>query len=180
MDDSIFLDIDDYEKVPHSFYASVGRALWIAQNFESSCRSLMFLIDIKKEFNGQNIDELRKDALKRLLGKNINNFKTLLKGHIPEDVFEYLFDILDKAREARNFIAHEITHKCGELAVEPEKLKKELINEIHKNVSIISEADKNICGILSTMTNQPIPAGECLDKYSQNIADWVCEPLKND
>ena len=77
----------------------------------------------------------------------------------------------------RNFIAHEITHKCGELSVYPERLR-EFINEIYEKVSIISEADKNICGIISTMEHQPIPVGEYLHKYSQNIAEWVCEPLK--
>jgi len=177
MDDSVFLDIEDYENVPCSFYSSVGRALWIAQNFEGSCGSLMLIIDIKKEYNGQNLDELRIDALKRLLGQNIKSIKSLVKKHFPKDDFEYLFDILDKARNARNFIAHEIAHKCGELAVEPEKLK-DFMSEIHKNVSIISEADKNICVILSAMTKQPMPVGQTLDKYSENIANWVCEPFR--
>ena len=80
-----------------------------------------------------------------------------------------------KLRKARNFIAHEITYKSGELSIYPERLK-EFTEEISEKVSIISEADKNICGIVSTITEQPIPTD--LSRYPKNIANWVCEPLK--
>ena len=94
---------------------------------------------------------------------------------MPHELKYFLFPILDEARRARNYIAHNLTPGCETLAFETE-IQEGLVEEVHKLVTKVAEADKHICCIMQAVTNEPIPTSEYLKRYQEEIASWVCEP----
>lgn len=109
---------------------------------------------------------------KRLLAQNIGR---LVNQYMPHELKDFLFPILDEAKKARNYIAHNLTSGFETLAFETE-IQEGLVEEVHKLVTKIAEADKHICCIMHAVTNEPIPSSEHLKRYQEKIASWVCEP----
>jgi aspartyl/asparaginyl beta-hydroxylase (cupin superfamily) len=181
MIDLPFINAKQMENIHPGLFITFGRALYVAQHFEANCRALATLLDVKGTHRSGKFSPSNEDAdfnvfvdklWKRMLAKNIGR---LVNHYMPADLKDFLFPILDEARIARNYIAHNFTLGCETLVLEPEH-REGLIEEIRKLVGRITEADKHICCIMQAVTHEPIPTGEYLQGYQEEIASWVCEP----
>jgi hypothetical protein len=181
MIDLPFIDPKQMDDIDSGLFITFGRALYVAQHFEANCRALATLLDVRDAHRYGKISPSNEDPdfnkfvdklCKRLLAQNIGR---LVNQYMPHELKDFLFPILDEARKARNYIAHNLTSGFETLAFETE-IQEGLVKEVHKLVTKIAEADKHICCIMQAVTNEPIPSSEYLKRYQEKIASWVCEP----
>jgi hypothetical protein len=92
-------------KLLNAFFLSIGKALYIATAFEMKCRFVLRiakLVDFYRETNdGEAMMVLAQTIKDRMLGLTLGELRgfPIVK---PDDV-----EILERAKDARNFIAHE-------------------------------------------------------------------------
>ena len=163
--------MDDFERTEwgDSIYSAIGRALTLATHFESSCRGLVGILQLKTTpheilESPTGIEEFSAELYRRSLGRNISTL-------VPtQDDFRLL---LDKARDARNEIAHEIA-----LGIEDqeglERNEDFLLRRIRELSLILAEADRAVCFALTVVTHDHMPNNNFLKEYPEKIARWVC------
>jgi len=173
MNETAFFDTPERSYHSDEGFGPLGRALYFAQVYESNCRVLASLLDLKSgnvvlPSDDNERQEVIQNLWKRNLGNNLKHLKNSY--HLPTDIFS----ILDKAREARNFIAHEICLGIND-TIESDKGRSQLIEIIKKNIEKIANGDKYVCLIIQMMTKEPIPNAKYFEEYPKNISKWVCE-----
>jgi hypothetical protein len=163
--------IDDFERTEwgDGIYSILGRALTLVAHFESCCRSLAGILHLK--YGSREIfesEELTKEFLEKLyerpLKKHISQFAA------SEDDFRHL---MDKARFARNEIAHEIPlgmHDQSGL----NHTEEYFLKRIRELSIILAEADRAVCSALTDLTNEPMPNNDFLKNYADRVVKWVC------
>jgi len=163
--------MDDFERTEwgDSIDSAIGRALTLATHFESSCRGLVDILQLKTTTHEilespAGTKELSDELHRHSLGQNISIF-------VPnQDDFRRL---LDKARDARNEIAHEIA-----LGIEDqeglERNEDFLLRRIRELSLILAEADRAVCFALTVVTHDHMPNNNFLKEYPEKIARWVC------
>ncbi|MCI2425509.1 hypothetical protein LM599_05910 [Candidatus Acetothermia bacterium] len=164
--------MDDFERTEwgDSIYSAIGRLLTLATHFESSCRGLVGILQLKKApheilESPAGLKELSDTLWRHSLGRNI-----LILAPTKDD-FHHL---LDNARRARNEIAHEIA--LGMEDQEGLERNKELfLGKIRELVLTLAEADRVVCLALTVLTHDHIPSNDFLKRYPERIAQWVCE-----
>lgn len=160
------------------YFATIGKALHVAQNFEKTCRSLVNIIDLKQSvIDGKvSVDD---DGLsvfcdkieKRMLGPAIEYFKK--RSTMPDD----LFSVLEKAKKSRNNIAHDST--CS--AIDPFAPEGELwesLESLAEDVSNICSAAEAVSSIIHSVTEH-----ETLyisKHYTTGVLLWVFSDFKNE
>ena len=170
MTQAIFIDVFERTGWGDGIYSILGRALSLAAHFESSCRSLAWILHLRvgprEIFESE---ELMKEFLKKLNDRR-------LKKHISQfapsrDDFRCL---MDKARYARNEIAHEIPmgmHDQSGL----DHNEQYFLKRIHELSIILAEADCAVCFVLTEITNEHMPNNDFLKDYPDRVVKWVCE-----
>jgi hypothetical protein len=164
--------MDDFERTEwgDSIYSAIGRVLTLANHFESSCRSLVGILQLKTTSHEilespTGIKELSDELYRRSLGQNISIFAP------AQDDFRHL---LDKARDARNEIAHEIA-----LGMEDqeglERNEEFFLGRIRELSLTLAEADRAVCFALTVVTHDHMPDNDFLNEYPERIAKWVCQ-----
>jgi hypothetical protein len=164
--------MDDFERTEwgDSIYSAIGRVLTLANHFESSCRSLVGILQLKTTSHEilespTGIKELSDELYRRSLGQNISIFAP------AQDDFRHL---LDKARDARNEIAHEIA-----LGMEDqeglERNEEFFLGRIRELSLTLAEADRAVCFALTVVTHDHMPDTDFLNEYPERIAKWVCQ-----
>ncbi len=107
-----------------------------------------------------------KEFLKKLhdrpLKKYISQFAP------SEDDFRCL---MDKARYARNEIAHEGMYDQSGL----NHNEQYFLKRIRELSMILAEADRAVCFILTEITNEHMPNNDFLKNYPDRVVKWVCE-----
>ncbi len=188
MVDLAFFNTEERTEYSDELYAVIGRALAVATHYEANCKALVSMLEIKKQpalLKGkqEEVEEKLKKLWKRTFFKNIQVLTSFPKETAenqkddPEtarakDFADYLLKILDKAREARNDIAHEITLGIEDKA-EYEEYRGTTIEMIQEQVKYIAEADFHIAGFIENFNKTNIATS--LDKYIERIMNWVCE-----
>ncbi len=151
-------------------YAILGKALAYATSYETNCKALASLIDIKGNSgildSEDNLNEFLDSIQKRNLNNSIQNIK---KSIFPSNS---ITEILRKGREARNFIAHESA--IGVFRLFDNDERKKLIREIKEKIIEIAEANIIIIILGFNITNEPVPTLSFLSSYPENVAKWVC------
>ena len=169
-------------------YAVIGRALAVATHYETNCKALVSMLEIRKQpallNDVQEVEEKLKELQKRGLFNNIQVLTSIHKktaknqkdkpeaARVNEELADYLFKKLDKARESRNIIAHEITLGIENNA-EYEDYKGKTIEIIQEQIKYIAEADFYIAGVFEYFNKTNIAPS--LDKYIERIINWVCK-----
>lgn len=176
MIDTPFLDIPERTVFSEEAYGVIGRALCVAQHFESICKGLTSILDIKNNIIQGEINPLDSEdfanfvekLLKRSLGENLIHLKK--KYGFPDDISI----TLDEGRKARNDLAHSITLGF-EHTIESDDGRNAIFEDIKDCVIKIAEADKIIAFFIQVVTNEPLPIELYFDSYVAGIVDWVCE-----
>ena len=170
-----FIECAERTEFSDECYGALGRALYVAQQFEAKCRALTTLLDVKigratREVGSLDDPEFQdfvNDLWKRKLATNITQLK---KYGLPGEISS----IFDRARRARNSIAHDITLGIGH-KIEKDKGRREILTEIEQCVRDIANADEVIALLIHTVTHEPIPMPGYLEKYEDEVARWVCK-----
>jgi hypothetical protein len=152
-------------------FGAIGRALTFATDFEANCKSLSMLMNIKsRKFSLENENDF-KSFLEKL------ERKTLFK-HI--ETIEQYFKIGDinslimNGKNARNFIAHELTLGIKE-SVEKDEGRKYIFESLKEKIAEIAKANIIIILLMSLETNDIIPTSDYIKKYISMILTWVLE-----
>lgn len=160
------------------YFSIVGRALHVAQHYESNVRGINGLLSIRMHYmeNG-NLDienpEFRK-KMKALYKKSLGKQQSTLKKYLPIDSE---FDgLLTRATTARNRIAHESLIGMDEHTTDFDAR----IEEIEEYVREIAEADLVISLILQKLNKDLIPSKSYLDTYVEKTIKWVLQSTFED
>ncbi|MEN8385891.1 hypothetical protein ABFO80_12370 [Acinetobacter towneri] len=165
--------IEDFERTENSDYLHgvLGRSLIIATRFDAMCIGLSQAIDIKFGRITYHSD----DEFKELIQKVISEYRTLHKSIKAFGLPQELSEILHKARESRNEIAHSLTK--GLSGCIDNKIENTiLINKITELIGNITEGDILISTLISYFNNDPILNTQSMQKYKNRVIDWVITP----
>jgi hypothetical protein len=105
-----------------------------------------------------------------------DNIRKITKSTDEGDDVRILFN---SAREARNFIAHQVTVGYESIRYDSDLLESQ-IDQLKEQLRKIAEADRFICILLSLMTREPIPKGDFVNKYPDRVLEWAIGDFRED
>jgi hypothetical protein len=176
MMDFPFIDCVERTEFSDECYGAFGRALYVAQHFEANCRGLVALLEARKRIIETGKADLLNDPefiksvsrlWKHTVGKNLKVLETY---GFPKEILL----LLDKAREGRNEIAHEITLGI-EHEIEEDEGRKKILQSIASAVRDIAKGDEIIGFLIQYITEEPCPSVSYLRNYPSEVVKWVCE-----
>lgn len=182
MYDNPLIDIDSVRDLDPAFFTTCGRALYVAQHFERNLRAVAATLDVRSahasgEFpslDENKLNEFLETKLKRPLGEVIISG---LPKHTPhfliEDFKNHMLPALDKAREARNRIAHEFLFGIEGMEVTSDVFG-EMVESLREDVRILADGDFSVCCIIQGFNRAPIPTRR--ESYVNKIVSWVFAP----
>lgn len=152
------------------FFLSVGKALYLASAFESKCQWVLRIVKMATHFEHTNdasaTIELTKAMKDKLLGPTLKE----LKG-FPEftaaDVAK-----LERAKDARNYIAHEST-EIGSLSSASEKVLRGRTERLRMELSALASGDNLVSAwVYEISEKEPAPRG-IQTEYPEWVSHWV-------
>ena len=153
-------------------FVSLGRLLALSQRVESHCRTLALHIKLRLAGPSPLESEAALRAFSESLWKQTLNehvtYLTNFYGSEPE-----LHAILDRARIARNEVAHEVSLGFEHWAYD-ESLMLEERDRIRELAVTLARADHLTCTIASVFSKEPLPVGDAYRKYPERLVEWVC------
>ncbi|MDA2920860.1 hypothetical protein MYX76_15450 [Desulfobacterota bacterium AH_259_B03_O07] len=82
--------------------------------------------------------------------------------------------ILREARLARNDLIDDLTLGI-EVVIESDEGRENLVEDLHKLVREIAEADRIICVFMHIITREPLPTVQVYQEYVTRVVEWVCD-----
>jgi|SRR5579864_5841039 len=174
-----------------AFFAAIGKALAVATLFEASCRSLhlsVVLRDILSQAADDGMSKLppileSRSAIKTYLnaqGKKLASHVSLVRQyldhkHLEIDILSQITDVLDKARIARNDIAHRASLNFNEWYVDQESMDRAILflRERVETVVLALQLLSMMLPLLSPIPNSPPPPREEFDAIPATYQAWV-------
>jgi hypothetical protein len=159
-------------------YSMIGRALTFATYFESICKMFSGLIDVKlnyrhPKFSLEN-DQQFKKFLKYFERKRLCDHIKKISTYYNFCETENIISTLNKAKAARNFIAHELTLGIENI-IEKDEGRKYIIEALTEYISKIAKANLILIILICFETHEEIPTTEYVKKYNDMILEWVLE-----
>ncbi len=162
----MFMDSFERTEFSDAVYGILGRALTYCCRFESICRSVAALRQIKlnpQVFKSKvDSEKFMRQIYSQSLNKTISSFSSKYK-------------IFENAREARNKIIHEtsIGFDCC-LDQLPDNIVKNTIEDIKPLIAAITEADYMLTYLTLLETREPLPTFKS-EAYTRKVMNWVFE-----
>lgn len=164
--------MDSFERTEYSdeIHGILGRALVYCCRFEGLCKSVSMLQHLK--FDPQTFESKSdyEKIIRKIYSKTLQKaIESIFPGAIEPEVFE-------RARKARNKIAHESSlgfDRC--LDQLPKEDVASTIENLKLMVTAIAEADYILSLIASVQTHEPLPTFKS-DRYVAKVLKWVFEP----
>ena len=159
--DSFFLD---------AFLLSVGKALFLATMFEAKCRYILRLARIVSQYemtgDASAALELVKTMKDETLGKTLRNLGSVGRFDNGD------ITLLDKAKDARNYIAHG-SAEIGSLYDVTVKNIEKRIERLRREVIVLANGDNLVsCWIYEIEEKEPAPK-IMRDEYTNHCVRWV-------
>ncbi|UTL91823.1 hypothetical protein [Pseudomonas fluorescens] len=166
--------IMDFERTENSdeLHGVFGRALIVATRFDSMCETAAITTKIKGSLVKNSVfsDIEYKDFVSKL----IQGHSTLNSNIEALGLHKGASEILHSAREARNYVAHELTRgKVGCLDTKVDE--SNLIFEVSELIEKIVYGDVIISILISRQNNGPLPINYSIESYKEKIIKWVIE-----
>lgn len=163
----IFLTDFEITETTEFFHAVFGRCLIIATRFDSLCDQACLLTRLKG-------GELSPSDLEG----ELDNFRALaanIKKIAPKNTLPELFDVFDKARIARNSVAHGL---CKNLTgcIDTKVTDYSFIKMVEDVIEPIAVADYWISWYLSNLNREPLLQTKP-ESYSKRISNWVLDNI---
>ncbi|CAN7790227.1 hypothetical protein LJR034_009038 [Caballeronia sp. LjRoot34] len=150
--------------------AALGRALYIACEFESDCRSLAFVFKLKEPQPNDQSDEQFFEAVgKVVLGRLVDLNQLITKrAKLPEDYAA----MLHAARDARNYVAHEAADELTRLAKVPDGVGQ-WRQVLATKLQDIALGKIIVAVLLSRNSAEPTPTKEVINAYRRKVESWT-------
>lgn len=157
-------------------FGIIGRALTFATYFESICRGLSTLIDLKSKHKSGKFSLENDEELQIFLHK-LERY--ILYQHIEKISQYYEFDkdiksLIHKAKNARNFIVHELTLGIEEI-IHTDESRHFIIESLKEKITDIAKANILLIIMICLETHEEIPTPDYLKKYPNMISTWVLD-----
>jgi hypothetical protein len=154
----------------NAFLLSVGKALYLATMFEAKCRYILRLgrivVSYEKTGDASAAPELAKTLKDEMLGRtlwNLGGLGKIGKGDIT---------ILEMAKDARNYIAHECAG-IGDLYEIRANDIEERLERLQREVVVLANGDNMVSRwIYEIEEKEPAPR-LIQDKYADYCVRWV-------
>ncbi|MFI9276048.1 hypothetical protein ACIGXM_36005 [Kitasatospora sp. NPDC052896] len=155
-----------------ALFMSAGRALYLANAFESKCKYLLRIGNLMDAFEADPVVALQ-DAITalpadKMLGPTLRDLGDHLSWARSWDT-----DVLDKARKARNFIAHEgadVGYICyadvRQILARASRLR-DAVTDLIRGDNIVS------LWVFGTEEPHKPPPTHLIDAYPAMVEDWV-------
>ncbi len=152
------------------FFLAVGKALYLANGFEAKCRHIVRLaklVDHHEETGDATASLVFVRALKaKMLGR------TIMEMRESPIIHEAHIQTLERAKDARNFIAHEGANVGEPSSVSARQLDEQL-HRLRKEVGFLTIGDNLVSRWVYEIENrEPAPA-EIQEGYLQMIDEWI-------
>jgi hypothetical protein len=153
-----------------SAFMVLGRALYIACDFEDNCRSLAFVLKVREpQREGQSEDEFFSAVSKAVLGRLVDLSKLIARrAKLPEDYAA----MLHAARDARNYIAHDAVGELNRLTKVPDGFSQ-WQSAMASKLEDVAYGKIIIAVLLSRNSAELTPTQETIDAYPSKLKSWV-------
>lgn len=150
--------------------AALGRALYIACEFESDCRSLAFVLKVREpQPNDQSEEQFFEAVSKAVLGRLVDLSKLIsTRANLSEDYAA----MLHAARDARNYVAHEAADELDRLAKVPDGIGQ-WRQIMATQLQDIAFGKIIVAVLLSRNSAEPTPTKEVIDAYPKKVESWA-------
>ncbi len=150
----------------------LGRALYVASEFEDDCRSLAFVLKVREpQPEGQPNDEFLAAVSKAVLGRLVDlNNVVARRAKLKEDYAE----MLHAARDAWNYIAHEATADLGRFMKLPDGFGQ-WQGVLSSKLEEVAFGRIIVAVLLSHNSAEETPTREVIDTYPNRVASWAFE-----
>ena len=144
----------------------IGRALYVATRFESYCRTLNILLGAKSSVNKGDLslgsDNQVKEFMNKILKLTLNkHVKSILKSlNLNEDISKLIFN----AKNARNYIAHEITLGMEQSIENDVSFWEVKYKEIDDSLIKILDVEFFIILMMALVTHDDLPPKNYIEK----------------
>jgi hypothetical protein len=176
--------MNDYFSLPaeraefsDAIYSAIGRGLTFATLFESNCRALALLVGVKNQVisdvsfslsRQEDLDALVNDLQRKRLVDQINVVCSDL------GIDSESRRILQKGREARNAVAHELTLGL-EHQVESDLGRDNYLDHLRILIEDLAVANLVVCLFSLLATGEGLPTMQFISQYPVRAVNWVCE-----
>lgn len=154
-----------------ALHLSAGRSLHIANAFESKCRSILRLTNLADAFDTDPVADLRQAIASlpddKLLGPTLQELNGLMSSSADT------IDVLHRAKEGRNFIAHEGGAADFAATMSRDDILKHA-SRLRTAVADLAQGDNIVstwCYVIEE-PREPVPQ-HLIDAYPKMIDDWV-------
>lgn len=171
----MWIEVDAIVEAERQFEAA-GRALAVAQHFESGCKDLLRWMHVAKaaeDGRAKTLQEFRSCAdelVGLMLGSTIKRFG------LDQDITKEELETLVKAKDARNYVAHECVAECSyhsRFSRSPPDLEARFESEVRALV-----AGDNLVSSWSFMFHErQNPSRGLILLYPEQLTQWVLAPL---
>jgi hypothetical protein len=155
---------------------SLGRAIAVAQNFESNCKYVLMILEVENALERKQYSSLREarpyveKLLQLMLGGVVHRFGKSGEFSRAE------IDTLVAAKDARNYVAHEAAFELvicnGPFG--PSLMDK--VNRFEREVTNLTEGD-GLVSLWSFYIQEHEPQPLSTISYPSDARTWVLEPL---
>ena len=161
-------------EIEDGYLLSIGRALLLAQSFEETCKRVFMWSNVAKHIRDNRIEDIEgleiREFMDRFLGVVLKDLGTVV--HIPTSEQE----TLRQAKDARNYIAHQVTHPCMRCDRTGEAILVELAS-VKDNVLKLAQGHNVIaCWLYEMEERKPAPP-TLKHIYPAEALDWVLCPV---
>ncbi len=156
------------------FFLAVGRALYLSNAFEAKCRYLLRIAKIGAQYRQTQdldaTDEFMLALKDPMLAKAIEQLSAFFTIATTD------LELLEKARDARNFIAHEGA-AVGDLAGASAKTIFAQSDQLRLQVKLMIQADNIISRWIYEIENKEPAPSAIQQEYPQMVDKWIFSRL---
>lgn len=160
------------DEVTRAACVLLGRALYIASEFESDCRSLVFVLKVREpQLEQQSDDEFFTALSKTVFGRLVDlNELIACRAKLKQDYA----GMLHAARNARNYIAHEATGELERLIKLPDGFTQ-WQSILASKLEDVAFGRMIVAVLLSRNSAEATPTHAVINSYPKKVASWVFE-----
>jgi hypothetical protein len=156
----------------NALFLAAGKALYLASSFEAKCQWVLRIVTIVTHYKatGDNsaTTELARAMKEKMLGPTIRELKALTEFTAGD------LETLERARDARNYIAHE-SAKLGPLSSASAKTITEKLAQLRVELQALIDGDNLVSRwIYEISEKEPAPSG-IQQAYPSWVLEWVFE-----
>lgn len=158
-----------------AFFLVVGKALYLANAFEAKCRFVLRVFKLAQLYeesgDASAVMSLAQALKDRMLGQTINGLTNF------PDINSEDIALLEKAKDARNFIAHEGANFGYLSSISAEEVH-ERVDRLRKEVGELAAGDNIVSRWVYEIEEKERAPLEIQKTYPERVRQWVFGPFE--